>query len=320
MSTTIEAPLVAAPVEPVEAVPTDVFSRVIPFMYERHYWGEHRKESMTDVDVAADRLTPEDQIKAKALMTLNKRMIESPEINNIRLVDRRFGDFMRRVATPWRPSEFFVPVGLVQPVHVNAKKWIESRERLADEATATFPQRIAEMAEKDPLHDPDFYPTPEEFRAKFTASYRFMDFGVPELLRALSEHAFEEERAKMAELGREAEHMIEQHLAGSLLAILTHLKDLLAPRANGRMPSLRDEALKPLLEFMALVPMRDATNFTGLQNVVKQLEQLQSGVTVDALRDDKQFRAVIATRMEELAASVSDLVVDDAQRAIRLRK
>lgn len=316
MTTTLTAP---APPAFDHADDTDIFARVIPFTYERHYWGEHRTESLAEIDVAADRLTKEEQAQAKALMSLTKRLIESPEIDAIRLVDRRFAAFMRKVATPFKPTEYLVPVALIETVRANAKLWLESRARLADEAAEMFPQRVEEMAAKDPLHDPDVYPSKEDFRAKFTARYRFQDFGVPELLRALSENAFAEERQKMAELGREASERIEQHLAGTLLSILTHFKDLLSPKANGRRPSLREGALTPLMEFLSLAPMRNVTGSAAMQSIVDQLNQLQTGLTVEDLRDD-QFRSVIALRVEEIAASVNDLVSDETRRGIRLRK
>lgn len=298
--------------------PPDVFARTVPLIVERHAFWEHKKTGMAGVNITGQ--TEEEQARTKALLALTKRLLNSPETSAVRQRDENFRKHLQTVTTPFRPGFYLVPVGLVERVDRDALGWETDRDALADRAAEAYPGHVTAMAERlGSLYNPLDYPTQERFRAAFWVDWRFVDFGVPNILREIKADVFEREREKLARTGAQAREMVEQHLAGSLLKITDHVAALLKPRANGKMPALRDGALDRLLDFLNTVEARNVTDFKGLQTVTTRLKAMAKGLNIELLRDDEELRARTAVAIEEAKAAVDELVTEDTRRAIRLR-
>lgn len=296
----------------------DVFARTMPLIVERHYFGEHKNASLANVDVRKN--TPDEADADKRLLSMKKRLIESPETQAVHQCDNRFRDYLKSVATPFRPGFWLVPVGLVEPLHARAKQWQAEREVLVDAATAAYPMRVAAMgARLGPLYNTLDYPPPPVFRAAFWIDWRFVDFGVPNLLREINAEVFAEERGKVQAQAAKARELIEQHAAATLLEITDHLEGLLQPKGGGKFPQLRTGALDKLRAFLDTAAMRDVTDFKDMQAVTRRLGQMMAGVTVEGLRDDDALRERLGRGMAAAKETVAKLVTDDARRGIRLR-
>lgn len=294
-----------------EAPGADVFARTVPFIYERHYFHEHRKASLATVETPTE----------KRLLALRKRVIEMPETAAIRLLDTRFREFVQANATPFRPGFYLVPLPLVERVEAEARSWEVRRGELADRAAVAYPAQLELM--RGPL-GPQFnlldYPSAPRFRAAFWVDWRFINFGVPNVLREIRAEIFEREREKLARAGAKAQDLIEQHLATTLYEITEHLSLLLKPKAGGRMPALREGALDGLLQYLDTISMRDVTGFRELQAVTRRLRAATEGVDIEQLRDDDALRARVAAVVDEAKREVGLLVVDDDQREVLLRE
>lgn len=296
----------------------DIFARTVPFIVERHYFGEHKKASMAPVRLEGQ--TPEDEAKAKRMLALTKRLINSPETTAVRQRDRAFQSYLKSTATPWRPGFWLVPVGLVEQVDAVTTTWETERAALVDAAVEAYPAQVEAMADQlGTLYNALDYPSADRFRAAFWTESRFVDFGVPNVLRTLRADVFARERQKLERTSQQARTLIEQHLAGSLLKITDHLVTLLQPKANGKKPQLRDGALDKLLQFVNTIDARDVTDFSQLRKVTERLKRVATGVDVDQLRDDADLRARTAEAIEKAKAQVDRLVTEETRRAIRLR-
>lgn len=295
----------------------DVFARTVPFVYERHYFGENKKASMAHVEVKKE---GEEREADKRLLTLTKKLIEMPEIAAIRMSDMRFYKYLVDASTPFRPGFYLVALGMVERVHARATSWESERAALADEAAEKYQAKVHEMrVPLGPLFNPADYPPTERFRAAFWVDWRFVDFGVPQVLRELRQEVFERERQKLEAAGNKARVLVEEHLAGALLKITAHLAELLTPRAGGKMPTLRSGALDRLFQFLNTAALRDVTDFKALQQVTGRLAHLASGLKVAQLRDDEDLRARMAAAMAEAKEQLAGLVSEETQRAILLR-
>jgi hypothetical protein len=288
----------------------DVFARTIPLLIERHYFGEHKQASMSTVQTETD----------KALLALTKRLVRMPETAAIRQHDAKYRQYLKDNAIPLRASWWLVPIGMFDRVRDRSRDWERVRqEELVPRAALAYPAQVDLMrGPLGPNFNPMDYPPVERFMACFWVQWRFIDIGVPNVLREIRAEAFEEERAKVRAEADRAKTMIEQHLAGSLLKITDHLADLLRPKANGRKPGLRDGALNNLLEFLDTIALRDVTDFRDLQAVTARLRATAQGLTVEALRDD-EVRARTADAIEAAREAVNGLVTDETRRAIRFR-
>jgi hypothetical protein len=296
----------------------DVFARTIPLKIERHAFGEHRKASLVPVEI--HKTNPDDPEPDKRLLALSKRRIQMEETNAIRHCDVQFRQYLETVATPFADGLWLVPVGMVERVHARARAWEQERSELADAAALAYPGQLEAMrAPLGPLFSLFDYPPVDQFRASFWVEWRFVDLGVPNVLREISVETFERERVKMQEAGDRARQMIEQHLAGSLLQITDHLAELLKPKANGRRSAVRDGTLDDLFQFLDTVALRDVTNFAQLREVTERLRATAAGLDVEQLRSDDTLRARTADAMTEARAAVSALVTEETRRAIRVR-
>ena len=307
--------------QPQTAAPIDVYARTLPFIIERHSFGEHRKADMSLLEI--HKASEADTDTDKRLITLTKRLLNSDVTRAVSRHDTQFRQYLTSVsATPLRPGVFLIPFGLVEEVHRKAREWEAERDRLADIAAEAYPALIAPMRSSlGSLWNPDDYPSQDRFRAAYWSRWRFVDMGVPNVLREFNASVFAEERRKLAQESRDAAEQIQQHLCASLMEITSHLSDLLAPRANGRKPALRDGSLDGLKHYLSVLEIRDVTNYAQLREVVRRLRSGlgEEGVDVQALRNDASLRAVTAAELALATQSLEALVMVDAPRAIHLR-
>jgi hypothetical protein len=297
---------------------TSVFSRTVPIIIERHYFGEYKSASTSLIDI--HKTTPDEPDADKRMIALTKRLLASPEVNAIRNRDEAFNQYIRMVATPFRPGVYLVPVGLVEQVYAEARKWETERNELADAAAEAYPKHVEAMrVPLGPLFNDADYPPKTVFRAAFWISYRFVDFGAPSVLQTIRADIFEREREKVAAQAAQARSIIEQHAAGMLLKITEHLVETLQPRANGKKPRVTDKALDRLFQFLDTAALRDVTNFRELQAVTTRLRRVAQGLSVEQLRSDSDLRARVASQIEEAKEAVAQLVEEGDRRAIRIR-
>lgn len=286
---------------------TDVLAKTVPLIVERGSFGERRQADLSQVQTDAD----------KRMLALTKRLVEMEETSAIRNRDAAFRQYLLSVATPFRPGMYLVPLALVEAVEAEARVWEAERALLADAAKRAYPAAIEAMASPlGPMFNRADYPTPDEFRSKFAVDWRFVNFGVPDVLREIKAEVFAREREKVARMSAEAKTLIEQHAAASLLRITERLAALLQPTANGRRKGLKDGALDRLFGFLDTSPLRDVTDYRELQAVVRQLRQASQGLSVERLKDD-EVRVQTAAALAAATAALTPLVTD-VGRAIHL--
>ncbi len=298
-----------------------VFARTVPFTVERHSFGLHRKANLAALESKV--------VNAPELLSLNKRLLEMPELQAIRTHDGHFRDWLNSRAIPFTPGLYLVPHGLVEDVEAEAIKWEQERDRLADVATdaywpqgtkaGTYPEHLKAIQVKlGPLFDPRNYPNRDRFRAAYWVTWRFVEMGTPNVLREFKSDIFRREAAKTRRLGEQARGMVEQHLLSSLKGITEHLHRLLLPTESGKTRAIRDGALDDLTDFLSTVEARNITNNADLSGLTRHLRQLQAGLTVEQLREDKTLRAETAVAFESIAETLAGLVEDEPDRLLRV--
>jgi hypothetical protein len=307
---------------PAGAPGADVFARTVPLMIEKHYFGESRSANMAPVQLTegGKAIPTEDQARTKAFLSLRKKLLDSEELRRIRYRDGAFKDFLKGSATPFRPGLWLVPVKLTELVAAEARKWEEEREALVEKACDVYPSLVAAM--RKPLgvmYNQLDYPSVDVFRSKYWVEWRFINFGVAEVLREVRADIFRREEEKLVRQASEARVLIEQHLRSGLLEVTKHLHDLLAPKASGRRVGLRENCLDRLNEFLGTVEARDVTGDKELGKVVAKLRKFTATMDVQAIRDDDELRDRATEEMEAVATTLEALVVEGPARGIRVR-
>lgn len=298
---------------------TDVFARTVPLLLEKHYFGESKSASMAPVSI--DGQTPEQQARTKALMSLSKKLLNSEEVRAVRYRDIAFRSYLNGIATPFRPGLWLVPVTMTEVAYSEAQRWERERSALADAAAAAYPRHVAAMREPlGPMYDPRDYPPADVFRSKYWVSWRFINFGVSEVLKEIRADIFRLETEKLQRQASEARTLIEQHLRGSLLDITAHLRDLIAPKASGKRVAVKAGSFEKLNQFLETVEARDVTGDEDLRRVVRQLRTLNQGLDLEVLNDDEAVRDRVEKQMGAIVESLEGLVVDAPARGIRIRE
>lgn len=300
----------------------DAFVRTAHLLIEKHYYGESKSASLQPVEIKGTdgkALNPEQQAKTKALLGLRKRLLDSPELRQIKYRDKEFRHFLHGVATPFRPGLYLVPAKMVEVVCAEAKKWEQEREALVETAAKAYPAHVQSMrGPLGPLYNPLDYPPVEVFKAKFWISWRFVNFGVSDLIKEARADIIQEETAKLRAQAVEASALIQQHLFVSLNKILEHLKDLLTPSGESKRLGIREGSFDRLTEFLKTVEDRDTTGNPSLKRVITQLRKLGKNLDLDTLREDDTVRAQVTTEMTQIIERVDALVVETT-RGIRIR-
>jgi hypothetical protein len=310
MSTTIHA------IE--NAVGPELFTKTVPFIYEKHSFGEHKTASMSRVEVQT---FEQEEKPDKALLSLRKRLLDMPELNAIHQHDARFHRFLKNeTSTPWKPGLYLVPAGLVPRVYARAEAWEQRRAELVQEAGAKYREHVVTAQQKlGPLFDESDYPSLDRFIAAFWVKFRFIDIGTPNVLRTLNAEVFAREIAKVETEAREAQAAIREHLRVLLLDITETLATRLTPKGDGKFPRLQDNALDEVLQFLDTAALRNVTDDQQLQSFVATLKGLGNGLDVHALRDDTHLRAQTAAAIAAVKESLEPLV-QSRVRGIRVRE
>lgn len=313
-------PPTAAARQPAPAPTADAFARTVPFMYERHYFGETKQASMGLINVEGQ-MTPAEQERVKRNLSARKRILTSDRIRAIRHLDTEFRTFVQNAAACcWRPGLYLIPIGMVEVVDERAQSWEQQRGHLVVSAANELASMVATaQTELGPMFNPMDYPSRERFQAAYWVAFRFIDLGVPTLLREVRAEVFERERVKLERDAQAAGDMIRQHLRSSLLNITEHLAGLLSQKAGGKFPALREGALDDLNQFLATLELRDVTQDRDLRRVVQRLRRIGSGLDLEQLRDDDELRARTAAAMAEAKVALEGMV-EDRGRGIRLRE
>jgi hypothetical protein len=301
----------------------DVFARTVPLQVEKHYFGESKSASLAPVQITGDdglALGAADQAKTKAFLNMSKKLLNAPELRAVRYRDIAFRDWLKGVATPWRPGLWLVPHQLIDQVDAEAQRWEKERQALVDTAASVYLERVEAMREPlGPMYNPGDYPRVDVFKAKYWVDWKWVSYGPADVLREVRSDIFRRETEKMHRDAVEARTLVQQHLRSQLLAITTHLRGLLAPKASGRRVNLRSDVFERLNEYLDGVAQRDVTGDKDLGAVVKQLRTMCKAMDLETLRDDDAVRDKAAEDMGVITTALSALVEEGPSRGMRMR-
>ena len=211
-----------------------------------------------------------------------------------------------------------LPLGLLETVDEKLNKFREKRRVLVEVFLFAYPRLCQEAAGRlRTLHNPADYPPVEEVRSRFTFSWQYVSYGVPEQLREISARMFQTERDKAVQAMSEACAEVQQVMRASLLELVSHLRDRLADQPDGKPQRLRESTLQKLRDFLATFNLRNVVDDVELKEQVDKARALLEGVSTDALRNMPLIRSRVREGMAELATQMDALAGDRVTRKFR---
>jgi hypothetical protein len=157
----------------------------------------------------------------------------------------------------------------------------------------------------------------DDVRSRFTFTWQYVSYGVPEQLREISARFFEEEREKAVVAMSEACTEIQQVMRASLLEMVNHLRERLSDQADGKPQRLRESTVQKLRDFLATFDLRNVVDDQDLKEQVEKARSLLDGVSTDALRNMPLVRGFVRDGMASVAAQMDVLVNDRIGRKFR---
>jgi hypothetical protein len=254
----------------------------------------------------------------KAQILVTKRLLASPELQAIRTLDGELRRYLYDTCLPFEVGIHLLPLGLLETVDEELREFREKRSVLAEVFLDAYPRMCQEAVGRlRTLHNPADYPPMEEVRSRFTFSWQYVSYGVPEQLREISARMFQVERDKAVQSMSEACAEVQQVMRASLLELVSHLRDRLADQPDGRPQRLRESTLQKLRDFLGTFDLRNVVDDQELKEQVDKARALLEGVSTDALRNMPMVRTRIREGMAELATQMDVLAGDRVSRKFR---
>jgi hypothetical protein len=270
--------------------------------------GNSRKVSPSQVEVDAD----------KALSRVSKTLLDSPELQAVRALDGDVRHFLYDMCLPFDVGIHLLPLCLVETVEEKLRAFQEKRGELVESFLTAYPRLCREAAGRlRTLYNPPDYPPVDGVRSRFTFTWQYVSYGVPEQLREISARFFEEEREKAVVTMSEACKEIQQVMRASLLELVNHLRERLANQTDGKPQRLRESTVQRLRDFLATFDMRNVVDDQELKEQVEKARALLEGVSTDELRNMPLVRASVREGMASIAAQMDVLVADRVSRKFR---
>jgi len=195
----------------------------------------------------------------------------------------------------------------------HALKMIElyekERGRLVNDLIDNWDRAVREVEMRNPsVFKQSDYPSKEAIRSKFSISYRLLSVSVPDKLKDIDPklHAklVEEDRARV----QEDMAQIRGALRVGFVEIVETMLDKIRGIGRGERKTFKSGYVETVRDFLATFPAKDLTNDTEMREAVTKAQQLLSGVSPDAIRNNLETKVAIERGLSEITSSISNWV------------
>jgi hypothetical protein len=279
--------------------PEDVTRRTAHIQIEFSRLGNSKKVKNSLVTVDAD----------KDLIRVNKKLLDSPELDLIRQADAELMQYVNNICLPFAKGVRLVPLVMVEDVTKKIRTHEAKRRLLVDSFMAVY-QTDKQRAQLRlaALYNPADYPSADKVRAKFTFDWKFLSFGPPGNLAEVAPEIYAQEREKAAREMSTAVQEITTVMRTTVGAMIFRLKDSLTPKEDGKQRKLYDSAVESLQQFLSTFNLRNVVNDRELAAQVERARGVLSGVSVEALKTTDGLRETVRKSMEEIGSQIEQMV------------
>jgi hypothetical protein len=278
----------------------------------RHSWGNRRK-------LAQDLLEEKFEKDAEAINAVQKLLLckELQEVNRcISYINKKVDDLGR----PWLGEgvywfiEEYVPIMEEELV----KTAVEMKNRL-EAFLIVYEERKRDHKEKHPkLYREEHYPRPDRMREKFGLEWnwqRFRPTVSTEDVGVVSKDIVDRETAKFRDLMKSGVEVVVEAARQSTLEVLEHLRDCLKDKDKKFQDSSVEKPKQYLEELQKTLAFLDDS---ALNKVIADSQSILNGVYGGDLRDDVEYRKVMAGVMDTVVKEFKAIPLVELERDIEL--
>ena len=244
-----------------------------------------------------------------------KRLIDSPELDEIRSQDSRLKRFIEsqsasagcestrfvmesEVEGIWRTMEAYRTIRRPELVAVFMAKY------RAAEATDFAAQR-ADLGNE--FNRKDYKPA-DEVEAGFAFTYTIRNVGTLELT-GLPSFIVEQETKKEMEQRAAAVDEFKSILRLSAMELIDSLYNQVKPNADGKKRRFTDACVTNLLSFVANFDKQNIAGDLGMVPVIADLKRVLKGISPEKLKESDNLKAFVANELDGVKKNLSVLVM-----------
>jgi hypothetical protein len=183
---------------------------------------------------------------------------------------------------------------------------------LVDQFIARYPGYIDEMRRRlGSLYNPLDYPP--NIRQYFAFTWRFLSLHHENNAELLSPETIRREESHFRQ-------MVEEFRETAMTTLRTTFAEMVnrtVERLSGEKKIFRDTLIGNIREFVDNFSTMNINNDAELAAAVEKCNKVLSGVSIDAIRNNDQFRHSIASSMQTVQAQLSTMMVNAPTRKLR---
>ena len=263
--------------------------------------------------------TPVEVDADKKLLRVTKQLLDSPELEAIKSLDREVTAYINSRCSPsmFRGGVFLVAYALLDEVNSRLLDFQVKREHLVKAFLAAYPRQCEEIAKRlKSVHNPADYPPVSVVASKFYFDWQVFEIGLPGKIKTVSAEIYEQERKKAEAHWTEAAIEIQSVLRLAMKELVDHMVNRLEAKDDGKQKTISKSMLPNLNDFLDTFRARNIANDGELQKLVEDARQLLKDVDVGALRNSDATRNKIQTGFATIKTKLDAMVVDKPTRKI----
>lgn len=265
----------------------------------------------------------EEEKPDEAMLFVSKDILVSEELQAIQRHDMQIRNYLwsRSFPSHFRRGVYLIPFNLANDVYARLEEFKEQRQELIEEFLSVYPEKVKEAEKRlKALFDPEQYPSVADLRRHFKMTWSMHTQGPPETLKKLKGNIWEKELKKAKEAAEQAREEIIKLMRAEFAELIAHAVDRLTPDADGKPKIFKNSMVGHMEEFISLFDAKNIGNDKDLAGLVKKAKGLVSGINIDDLREDKDYRKQIAQGFTQIKASLDPLVEKRPSRRILLER
>ena len=258
-------------------------------------FGNTRKIASSKVNMDVD----------KRRIGVTKRLLASDSLQAITRLDYEVLRYIESRCLPFEKGIHALPIGLVEEVDEQLRKFREQRDQLIDAFLTEYPTLLEEArVPLGVLFDQKDYATVNEARDEFGMRWNYLSLATPGVLAEMSEGLFAEERQKIRDKMAESYQEWRDLLRVAMADLVKRLSESTTPGADGKTRKLTDSSVNRLQDFLNTFNLRNVCDDRELQVICNQLKNVMRGITVEQLRESESLKGRIGSAVADAAASL----------------
>jgi hypothetical protein len=250
---------------------------------------------------------------------VSKQLYDFPELTAVGKYDTEIRSYIYRVCLPSLSIEgvYVAAYTQIDEIVQTLETMREVRRDLADKACAVFEDRVEEArGPLGPNWDRTDYPSLEDFASEFEMVWKIITLGVPEKLKEVAPHIYEQEKEK--------EHQQVQDMASGVSDRLratfrTHIDSMIlrldGERDGGKPRIFRNSLVENAVAFLQQYKraFADLVDDAELSRLIDLALDVLTEVSPDDLRQSKELRENVVAGLREIQESLDAMGVHAAR-------